>query len=83
MTTLTISLSDQQVINLVEQLAPQSKRELLSRLVQSVWPEWAKVVSEVEPQARRLAAERGKNWDALSDEERIALVDDLIHEDRK
>ena len=83
MTTLTISLSDQQVINLVEQLAPQSKRELLFRLVRSVWPEWAKVVSEVEPQARRIAAERGLNWDALSDEERIALVDDIVHEDRK
>ena len=82
MTTLTIKLSDEQVLSLVEQLPPRRKRELFSWLARSEWPEWAKIVAEVEPQARRLAAERGLNWDALSDEERIALVDDIVHEDR-
>ena len=82
MTTLTITLTDDQVLALVDQLPPRRKTELFSRLARSAWPEWAKIASEAEPQARRLAAERGLNWDALSDEERIALVDDLVHEDR-
>ena len=83
MTPLTITLSDEQVLALVEQLPPQRKTELFSQLVRTAWPEWAYVVSEVEPQARRLAAERGLNWDALRDDERIALADDLLQEDRK
>jgi hypothetical protein len=33
-------------------------------------------------QLRQLAADRGQNWDAMSDDQRQALVDDLIHEDR-
>ena len=76
MTTQTITLTDDQVLALIDQLPSRQKSELFSRLARTAWPEWAKVVSEVEPQARRLAAERGLNWDALSDEERAALVDD-------
>jgi len=40
-------------------------------------------VSAAEPQARRLAAERGLDWDTMSDEERSAWVDDLVHEGRR
>lgn len=36
-----------------------------------------------EAQVRRLAAERGLNWDAMSEEEREAFADDLVHEDRR
>jgi hypothetical protein len=82
MTTLTITLTDDQVLALVDQLPPRQRIELFARLARTAWPEWAKVVSEVEPQARRLAAERGLDWEALTDDERLTLVDDLIHEDR-
>jgi len=82
MMTLTITLTDEQVMALVDQLPPQQKSELFSRLARNEWPTWAQVVSEAEPQARRLAAERELDWDSLSDDERIALVDDLIHEGR-
>lgn len=82
MTTLTIKLSDEQVLELVDQLPPERKNELFSRLARETWPAWAEVVTKVEPQARRLAAERGLNWDALSDEERISLADDLVHDGR-
>jgi hypothetical protein len=30
----------------------------------------------------RLCAERGRDWDRMSEDEREAFVDDLIHEDR-
>jgi len=82
MTTLTITLSDDQVMRLVEQLPVDSRSELFVRLAREEWPEWARLVQEAEPQARRLAAERGLNWDGLSDEDRIALVDELLHEGR-
>jgi len=34
-----------------------------------------------EEQLRRLCAERGLDWNAMTDEEREAFVDDLMHED--
>ena len=82
MTTLTITLSDDQVMRLIEQMPAGSRTELFVRLASEEWPEWARLVREAEPQARRLAAERGLNWEMLSDEDRIALVDDLLHEGR-
>lgn len=81
--TLTVTLTEEQVLALVEQLPPERKRELFARLVQAEWPAWAKLAAEVEPQARRLAAERGLNWGSLSDEERIAFADDLVHDGHK
>ena len=36
-----------------------------------------------ETQLRWLAAGRGLDWDRMSDDEREALVDELVHEDRK
>ena len=41
-----------------------------------------KMRAEGDQQMRRLCSERGLEWDRLTDEERINLVDDLIHEDR-
>jgi hypothetical protein len=35
-----------------------------------------------ETQIRKVARERGKDWDAMSEEEREIFINDLIHEDR-
>jgi hypothetical protein len=39
-------------------------------------------MKHVEEQLPRSCAERGLDWDKMSDDRREALVDDLIHEDR-
>jgi hypothetical protein len=36
-----------------------------------------------EAQLRRIAGQRGLDWDNLSEEQREKLVDDLVHEDRR
>jgi len=81
-TTLTITLTNEQVMDLVSQLPLRQKRELFVQLARNEWPAWARIAGEGEAQARRLAAERGLEWNVLSDEERITLVDDLLHESR-
>ena len=35
-----------------------------------------------EERLRQLAAERGFDWRSMGEEDRLAFVDDLIHEDR-
>jgi hypothetical protein len=36
-----------------------------------------------EAQLRRVATERGLDWDKMSEEDREALIDHLVHEDRR
>ena len=36
-----------------------------------------------ESKVRELCAERGLDWDAMDDEERLYFVNDLVHEDRE
>ena len=72
----------------VKQLSPSEWREFQHQL--SAWQaqaEEARAQREArldyaETQLRRLCAERGQDWDAMSAEEREAFIDDLVHEDR-
>ena len=78
----TVELTTQQVIDLVQQLPADRKREVLLALAseaQTGRDERMKLAGE---QLRRLSAQRGMNWDTMTDEAREAFVDDLIHEDR-
>ena len=45
------------------------------------WHQW--LDEQREAQYRHLCAERGLNWDTMTEAERENFVDDLIHEDRK
>jgi hypothetical protein len=78
----TVELTNQQIVDLVRQLPVEAKREVLFALAgdaQAGRDERMKLAAE---QLRRLATQRGMKWDAMSEPEREALVDDLIHEDR-
>lgn len=78
----TLTLTDEQALELVKQLPPDQQELLLSYLLARQWPAWANLSQDGQEQIRALAARRGRNWDALTEEERIAFVDDLVHEDR-
>ncbi|MSS72918.1 MAG: hypothetical protein EXS64_15715 [Candidatus Latescibacteria bacterium] len=78
-----LELSDEQVIELVRQLPPDRKRAALMALAEDAHTERAARMEYAESQLRRLCSERGLNWDAMSEDEREAFIDDLIHEDRQ
>jgi len=77
-----LELSDEQIVELILQLPPERQRAVLQMLsaARDVW--WQHTIAEGEHQMRRLCAERGLNWDTMTEEERESLVDDLIHEYR-
>ncbi len=78
----TLKLSDEQVFELVEQLPREQREKLFQHLVYTAWPEWAELAHYGADRIRKIAAERGKNWDVMTEEEREIFVDDLVHEDR-
>ena len=79
----SVELTTEQVIELVRQLPSEDKRNVLLALATSAQSSQEQRLALGEKQLRRLAAERGSNWDYMSDDERQALADDLIHEDRQ
>lgn len=76
----TVTLTDDQVVQLVQQLPPQSKRRVLSNLTAERDQWWQTSAREGEQDMRRLAAARGLNWEKLTEGERENLVDDILHE---
>lgn len=78
----TLKLTDQQVVDLVEQLPQDRQATLVRSLLAQKWPEWDELTRFGEERIRIVAAQRGRDWNAMSDEDREAFVDDLVHEDR-
>lgn len=74
-----LELSDEQVISLVRQLPAERKRAALLALAQDAQARRDERLQLGEAQLRRATAERGLDWDRLSEDEREAFVNDLLH----
>jgi hypothetical protein len=78
-----LTLSDEQLIELVKQLPPQSKRVVLLALANEAEQQRQSRMEYAESQLRNLCVERGLDWDTMSEDERESFIDDLVHEDRQ
>ena len=77
---VTLTLSDQQIVDLVKQLPPISKQAVLDVLIaeRGLW--WDMTLVQGEQKLRILTNQRGLDWDKMSEDEREGFVDDLLHE---
>ena len=75
-----LELSDEQVISLVRQLPAERKRAALLALAQGAHARREERLRFGEEQLRRAAAARGLDWERLSEDQREAFVNDLLHE---
>ncbi|MEN3001784.1 MAG: hypothetical protein ABDI19_08090 [Armatimonadota bacterium] len=76
---VSLTLSDEQLIALVEQLPFEVKLKLwrlLEREIRSRQAEWSAHIRRL----REYAQSRGLDWDALDDEARLALADDFLND---
>jgi hypothetical protein len=78
-----LTLSDEQVIELVKQLPPESKRVVLLALAKEGEQEQDSRMEYAQTQLRNLCAERGLDWDSMTEDERESFINDLVHEDRQ
>jgi len=77
-----LTLQDDQVLQLIRQLSPERQRELLMELARSAAAGCEARTSAIEERLAHLAQVRGKDWANMSDDDRLAFVNDLMHEDR-
>ena len=76
-----LELTYEQVVSLVRQLPAASKRAALLALAQEPQARRDERLRFGEAQLRKLCAERGLDWDRLSEDEREAFVNRLLHEE--
>ncbi len=78
-----VELSNEQVIALINQMPLEHKLSLWQSVATDAQRLRDERMREAENKMRALCAERGVDWDAMDDEQRLSFVDDLIHEDRQ
>ena len=76
----TITLTDEQVADLVEQLPPPRRLDILHILAQRARQQRDDRMAYAEEQLRRVSAERGLDWESMPEDERERFVDDLLHD---
>jgi hypothetical protein len=77
----TLTLSNEQVVEMVKQLPVELQTELFRFLLLQQWETWEQLSRYGADQARLITQERGLDWDRMTEEERENLIDDLVHED--
>lgn len=80
MTLVTVELSEKQILRAVKRLSPEGKQAVLRALIPRLDAS-ERLVDSGEPRMRSLAAERGQQWDSMTEEERESLVDEMLHEE--
>jgi hypothetical protein len=70
------------VVELLKQLPPERQRAALLVLAEGAAQRRQDRSQYAEAQLRRVAADRGREWDKMPEDEREDFIDDLLHEDR-
>ena len=74
-----IDAPDQRILETLDQLSPQGRREAIRRLLPGAQI-LDRAIARLRPQIEALTRERGLDWAKLSDEERESVVDELLHD---
>ena len=80
---LTLKLTTEQIIDFLQQMPPEEKFLVVRALTKETQAQRKERMKYVESKVRQLCAERGLDWDAMDDEERLYFLDDIVHEDRE
>ena len=74
-----IDVPEEQIVELLDQLSPKARKEALRRLLPTP-PFLERALQRNRPRIEALARQRGLVWDTMSDEQREALLDEVLHE---
>jgi hypothetical protein len=80
---LTVELTTDQVVGFVQQMPAEERRALLLAIAEQAAANREARIDRAETQFRQLCADRGLDWDTMTEAERENFVDDLSHEDRE
>ena len=76
---ITLEIPESQLVEWVMQLSPVAKQSVLKALIPRL-DDLEALVDYGGRRMRALCAERGLDWDILTEGERQQLIDELLHE---
>ena len=76
----SLTLSNEQVVELVKQLPQEQKTEIFRFLLLSQWQQWQDLSSYGADKVKLAAKERGYDWEKMSEEEKEEFIDLVVHE---
>jgi len=76
----TFALTNEQVIELVKQLPSEQQIEVFRFLLLQQWGKWESLSRYGADKVRLVAQNRGQNWDTMTEDEREAFIDEVVHE---
>jgi len=79
MGVITLEVPESQLVEWVLQLSPVAKQSVLRALIPRL-DELEVLVDYGSQRMHTLCAERGLDWDGLTEDERQQLIDELLHE---
>jgi TRAP-type C4-dicarboxylate transport system substrate-binding protein len=79
---VALTQQEQEVVDQFNRLPPERQRRVMLAMFSTDANRWKKYQDQGEQQLRRLATERGLDWEKLDDEQRQDFVDEILHEDR-
>jgi len=79
MNTITLELPESQIVEWVQRLSPDARHSVLKALIPHL-DEFEALVDYGAQRARETCAQRGLDWDGLSETERQQWIDRLLHE---
>lgn len=75
-----LTLTNEQAVELVKQLPAEQKAEIFRFLLVQQWEQWQNLSGYGFDQVKMAAQERGYNWEQMTEDEREAFIDEVVHE---
>lgn len=75
-----LTLSNDQVVEIVKQLPTEQQTEIFRFLLLQQWGQWESLSSYGANKVKVAAQERGFDWDAMTEDEREDFIDNVVHE---
>ncbi|OLP20054.1 hypothetical protein BST81_02105 [Leptolyngbya sp. 'hensonii'] len=76
-----LTLTNEQVIELLRQLPSQQQIEVFRYLLLNQWGEWESISTYGAGKIRSVAQERGYDWNTMTEAEREVFIDEIVHEE--
>ena len=74
-----ITVLEYQILQSLDQLSPQARRQAIKRLLPSA-AYLERAIERNHPRMEALAKQRGLDWNALTEDQKAQLVDQMLHE---
>jgi hypothetical protein len=75
-----LTLSNDQVVEMVRQLPTEQQTEIFRFLLLQQWGQWESLSRYGADKIKIAAQERGFDWDVMTEDEREEFIDSVVHE---